>query len=157
MWLRDFIFKDWWLKILSLALALFISLAFVASLVVMRMKARVFGVPAGVAAAYLGGLLVVAFVFMFLKQLIGVFEMSVLPLTFFGLLAFCAHLLALVTVTFEIWLQRRGPRLTLRTASNARFRSIPAPSAMTHCGRSRLVPTSSSSRGGRRSTPPTRR
>ncbi len=63
----------------------------------------------GLRGIVLGGLLLVAFVFMFLKQLIGVFEMSVLPLTFFGLLAFWAHLIALVTVTFEIWLQRRGP------------------------------------------------
>jgi hypothetical protein len=57
----------------------------------------------------LGGLLLVAFVFMFLKQLISIFDMSVLPLTFFGLLGSYAHMLALVTVLFEIWLQRRGP------------------------------------------------
>jgi len=44
----------------GLALALFICLTFVASLVLVRMKARVFHVPAGAAAAYLGGLLVVA-------------------------------------------------------------------------------------------------
>ena len=53
--------------------------------------------------------MLVAFVFLFLKLLISVFELSVLPLTFFGLLAFWAHLLALFTVLCEIWLQRRGP------------------------------------------------
>ena len=44
----------------GLALALFVALTFVASLVLVRMKARVFSIPAGAAAAYLAGLLVVA-------------------------------------------------------------------------------------------------
>jgi hypothetical protein len=42
----------------GLSLALFTALAFLAAVVVMRNRARILGVPAGAAAAYLGGLLV---------------------------------------------------------------------------------------------------
>ncbi len=63
----------------------------------------------GLRGLVLGGLLLIAFVFLFLNELIGVFELGILPLTFFGLLAFWAHLLALITVALEIWMQRRGP------------------------------------------------
>jgi hypothetical protein len=44
----------------GLALALFTALAFVASLIVLRMRGRIFHLPAGVASAYLAGLLVIA-------------------------------------------------------------------------------------------------